>query len=127
MASSYADVFRHGKPETPWPKLMSSNYLSNLHAKFWGKSINQDESEWRQREADQLKEIHVLPGSFVLDLGTDQIMSTSTWVPREYIQLYDRCNEHCNKVIRLGSRPPSVVVTGHPGIGKSLLPMSLSV
>jgi len=121
MASSYADVFRHGKPETPWPKLMSSDDLSNLHAKFWGKRIDQDELEWRQRQADQLKENHVLPGSFVLNLGTDQIVSSSTWIRREYIQLYDRCNEHCNKAIRLGSRPPSVVITGHPGIGKLLL------
>jgi len=121
--SSYANVFIPGEPQPLWPKLQTCPWLSELHAKFWGKNIHQDELGWQHslRQADQLKESTVLPGSFVLNIGTNHITSSNTWIRRDYLQLYDHCDKHCKRVIKNGSRPPSVVITGHPGIGECIL------
>lgn len=39
--ASYADVLKP-EPQPLWPKLQDFLWLSKLHAKFWGKSIDHD-------------------------------------------------------------------------------------
>ena len=119
------------KPETPWPKAHALDPLSRLNAKFWGKGIDQDESKWlkgqsggRPTAAIDIDGSEVVTGPpdsgcFVLDI--EMIESVSRlWVRKDYIQIYDRCDKHCNDVINMShcDLPPSAVITGHPGIGK---------
>lgn len=96
-----------------------------LHAKFWAKSIDVDRSEWENKQGGQPMEIEgndVGPGCFLLDLGVEYFESSRLWVRKDYIRLYDGCNNYFNKFINLTIPAPSVVITGQPGVGVCFLP-----
>lgn len=70
--SPYAHVFLPGEPMTPWLQLHTASSLSLLHAKFWGKSIDEDRAKWENEQGGEFMEIKgsdVGSGCFVLDLG----------------------------------------------------------
>ena len=121
-SSPYAHVFQPGEPGTPWDKLSASDPSppSMLHAKFWAKSIDEDRSEWEKEQGGEPTEIEgsdVGPGCFLLDLGIESFAFSRLWVRKDYIRLYDVCNTYFNEIINLHVPPPSVVITGQPGIG----------
>ena len=126
----YAYVFEPPYPKTPWLKLEDSEPLSQLYAKYWGRPIQGDEPELQTPSEGQPMEDHedkseVGPGCFILNLGIKPFSITRLWIRRDYIRLYERCNEHDNDVreseLQLEGAPriaPSVVITGQPGIGE---------
>jgi hypothetical protein len=113
-----------------WIPLTSDDPQYQLHAKFWGK---ESEEEREQRRAfsegesmqvdDRNMENEMGPGCYVLDIGVDTIgCSQQIWIRQDYIRIYEHCERYYLKVANIKSpRPPSVVITGQPGIGKCFL------
>jgi hypothetical protein len=136
---SYSSVFEPGFPETPWHKLASKNPISEFHSKYWGQSIDQDESEWRAKQADDqptqptdnmaddqpaqptddmdVDERQPVLGCFSLNLDI-RLRPSRLWVREDYVRLYDRCDAYYNEAMGLVHNRPSVVITGQPGIGE---------
>jgi hypothetical protein len=118
----YAYVFRRILPTPPLKKLHRDEELSELHATYWGVSINDDESAWVQ-EHGQLVEndgSEITQGCFALKLQTNIPMASSAlWVRKDYWRIYDYCHSHCesarNDEMLL---PPIAIITGQPGIGR---------
>jgi hypothetical protein len=118
----YSYVFRNVLPTPPLPKLDRSEGLSKLHAKYWGKSINHDESAWVQ-EHGQLVEndgSEITQGCFALKLQPYiPMMASELCVRKDYWQIYDYCHSHCESTrADMRFRPPIVIITGQPGIGR---------
>ncbi|PPQ84750.1 LOW QUALITY PROTEIN: hypothetical protein CVT26_014689 [Gymnopilus dilepis] len=97
---------------------------------YWGRSIQQDEDEWRYRNRNARpasqsvleEEREDLDACFVLhfpllfqDLGLEK---QKILVRKDYICIYDAFEEW--EVCSIEDIASSVVVTGQPGIGKSL-------
>ncbi len=102
-----------------WSKLRDTHTLARLHRKFWLQSVQDGprnelmDVDGDEDEDDEEEEIG--PGCYVLDLGTPG--RSKVWIRKEYIRLYNYCNEYLES--RLNEQePPSVVITGQPGIGK---------
>lgn len=130
---SYDNVFSV-EPRTPWIKLADNEPLSQLHTKFWGRPIQDDEPELQmssegQPMDDSEDQSEVGPGCFTLELGISEIRIQKLWVRKDYIRIYEYCNSHYNEVwshpnpdSHLGANwkppmAPSIVITGQPGIG----------
>jgi len=124
-SSPYAHVFLEGEPEAPWPKLHAKHYLSELHAKCWGKDIREEMHQWQEKHStDQPMDTDQNDGllaNFALYFGIDSQKSTMwVWVRKDYALLYDHCTTYFNgsKIEPFGDGPPSIVIIGQPGIGK---------
>jgi hypothetical protein len=118
----YAHVFREGQPKKHWPKLEDDEVFSILLAKFWGKDIREEKRKWQETQ----------PGGHEMDIDTDEaaakfafffeidgLNASSMWVREDYMLLYDDCTAHfANPDIGDDSSPPSVIITGQPGVGK---------
>ena len=119
----YAHVFQTGQPKTPWSKLDDDECLSMLHEKYWGKNILEDMQQWQERQtgyqpvnADQS---NVSPANFALSFDIENLDPSGLWVREDYVLLYDHCTTYFNKPnIQSAPEPPSIVITGQPGIGK---------
>ncbi len=121
--STYGSIIP--QTETQWTKLDDTNALARLHRKFWPRGetqnelMNVDEDEYTEEDEDEDEEIG--PGCYVLDLGVPELGRSMLWIRKEYIRLYKYCNEYLES--RRGAQlPPSVVITGQPGIGKRSTP-----
>ena len=117
--------------------------LAQLHAKFWGKSMAEEEEQWRraqprtptiggelgdedqdgdermdedQGERTDLED-DILPGCYVLDIGID---CSRIWVRAEYIRMYNFLESYYHEVTRKPGPAPGAVLTGQPGIGEFL-------
>src|SRR5437588_5287066 len=93
---SYAHVFPCQLPRPPLLKLDDRASLSKLHAKFWNRSIDEDESTWA-RAHDQLMdtdESDIVRGCFPLEINIDNFRISKLWFRKDYIRIYDRCNSH---------------------------------
>ncbi|KAH8996620.1 hypothetical protein EDB92DRAFT_1793737 [Lactarius akahatsu] len=58
------------------------------------------------------------PGCFIFKFGIPGIWRSELLVRKEYIRLYEYCDKYLESR-RNNQKPPSVVITGQPGIGKS--------
>ncbi|KAH9176554.1 hypothetical protein EDB89DRAFT_1846054 [Lactarius sanguifluus] len=94
-----------------------------LHRKFWlqklqdvpeNHSVNLD----RDDKSDECEGDETGPGCFILKLGIPGIWRSELLVRKEYIQLYEYCDKYLESRRNMQT-PPSVVITGQPGIGKS--------
>ncbi len=119
-----------------WSKLRDINPLAQLHAKFWRKSMADE--EWRRPQksvgdspggvTDESMDVDVDddeigPGSYILDIGIKGLSYSKIWIRADYIRIYDYCNDHYNRSMSIfllsnKKEAPSVVITGQPGIGK---------
>ncbi|KAH8994357.1 hypothetical protein EDB86DRAFT_2926188 [Lactarius hatsudake] len=106
-----------------WCMLDDTHVLAMLHDKCWAKSMEDEEEEWRKAQpenelmnADEDGDV-IGPGCYILDLGIPGLGRSKLWIRKEYIQLYDFCEKYLDSC--RGEEPPSVVITGQPGIGKS--------
>ena len=118
--SPYAHVFQTGQPKTRWPKLDDDESLSMLHDKCWGKDISDERRKWlgTQSRGHQMDTDETSAG-FALYLDIKALNQGSMWVREDYVLLYNDCTAHFNDPMVLsGSKPPSVVITGQPGVGK---------
>ena len=117
-----------------WAQLPDSDQLARLHGKFWGVSMQDEETKWRKTQPNeeplnvdvdnQKPEEHekveddIGPGSYILTLGIPGIEVSQLWVRQEYIRAYDYCEKYLDACIK-ATLTPSVVLTGQPGIGAS--------
>jgi hypothetical protein len=127
--------------------------LALFHAKFWGKSMAEEERDWRNTQLPisaiggefgdedhgdkRMDEIgddvmdegtgtdlddDIIPGCYMLDIDIDQwedLPSQRIWIRADYIRIWDELTDHYNTYPSKG-RAPAAVLTGQPGIGKSL-------
>ena len=119
--STDSHVFLPDEPEPDWPKLRESSLLSNLHAKFWGVDIYEDELKWLKTQPEgQLMDVdgsEVGPGCFALDLEISYLQASRLWIRKDYIRIYDECKKNYDRPRSGVPKPRSVVITGQPGIG----------
>ena len=131
--SSYANVFFE-EPRNPWLKLKNTS-LSIFHAKHWGKDICEERREWlgtqtrghqmdideNQMDTDEENQMSTdeTPAGFALSFDIKAFNLRSMWVRENYELLYNDCTSYFNdpKVLS-ASKPPSVVITGQPGVGE---------
>ncbi|KAI9438109.1 hypothetical protein H4582DRAFT_1878695 [Lactarius indigo] len=73
--------------------------------------------EYEDGDEDEDEEDETGPG-YILNLGIPHIQRSVLWVRKEYIRLYGYCDKYLES-LRHEQMPPSVVITGQPGIGKS--------
>jgi hypothetical protein len=140
----------------PWHKNMDESWRSNsiprdhplhlLHAKFWGKSMADEEQEWVRSSNNQdgegrmrgfrndqdgddrtsedgderTDEYDIMPGCYLLEIGIDGLEYSKFWIRSDYIRAYDRVEEHFKTRAPTNNRPPAAVLTGQPGIGAFL-------
>jgi hypothetical protein len=126
---AYAYVFRNRKlPRPPLQKQGDDTYVSELHAKFWGVSINQDESEWVGAHGELAENdpegSEVVRGCFTLDFPSKGCTVSQLWVRKDYLRIYDSCDNHCQRALDKDSLPPIAVITGQPGVGECFSSMS---
>ncbi|EDR03255.1 uncharacterized protein LACBIDRAFT_307487 [Laccaria bicolor S238N-H82] len=60
----------------------------------------------------------IIPGCYMLDIGIDGLIS-KLWIRAEYIRVFNSVNAHYDEPSFVG-KAPCAVVTGQPGIGKSV-------
>ena len=110
-----------------------------LHVKFWGKSMADEEQKWRNAQsatpmegsrpgnecqggyepmdADVSEEgDDVIEGCCFLELDNEDLDISSIWIRAEYIRIYDALESCYQNAFK---RAPAVVITGQPGIGES--------
>ena len=114
------------EPWDLWEKLGDTEPLSQLHEKFWCKSMVEEQNAWREARKtvnrDEAKDKENVeqdedkedvyddddddddededvtgPCRYVLDIGIEGLIVTKLWVRAEYVRIYDYCAEHCEK------------------------------
>ena len=111
--------------------------LALFHKKFWGKSMKDEELEWRKSESQSAQiRIHkgeladaeddIISGCYVLDIGIPEIPVSRLWIRADYIRIFDFFQKWFDNYARPMARVPSGVLTGQPGIGESPHIASLS-
>jgi len=109
-----------GEPLEEMKFLYNNHPLAQLHSKFWGMSMEVEESEWRRTQTPYESQLEVHPGCYVLDIGIKHLPFLKVWIRAEYIRIFDYVERHYNHD-RVHNLAPSIVVTGQPGIGESLV------
>jgi len=148
--STLASIFLIKSDFKNWSKLDDDDrLLSQLHAKFWRKSMVEEEEEWRlnnpraaddgddedghddegghngdyDEDEDDLYEDEIGPGCYALDFGIENFERSKIWVRRDYLRIYKYCGKHHDKAKNFSGRvAPSVVISGHPGVGECSTP-----
>ena len=121
---SYAYVFRNRKlPRPPLQRQDDDTYVSELHAKYWGVSINQDESEWVASHGELVENdpdgSEVVRGCFTLNFLSGGRTVSQLWVRKDYLRIYDSCDHHCQFALDKETLSPTAIITGQPGVGES--------
>jgi hypothetical protein len=115
--------------------------LAQWHAKFWGKSMEDEEEKWRKEcspipevggepraqtqdrdecmDLDEDVDDDIISGCYALDIDVEAKAARlpSIWIRADYIRIYDALEEHYNTIVNL-PWTPGAVVTGQPGIGQ---------
>jgi len=131
-----ADVVKFASYAQTWHKVDDDSRFSKFHAKFWGKSMVDEEREWlnlKTQSSDHSMDDDVImddgydedtdadgddEGCYELDISPNPVSDVSTiWIRADYIRIfnytesaYDICYEH--------RKAQAVVYTGQPGIGE---------
>jgi len=83
---------------------------------------DEDEDDYDEDE-DDYYEFEIGPGCCALDFGIENFERSKLWVRRDYLQIYKYCGKHHDKAKNFSGRvAPSVVITGHPGVGECSTP-----
>jgi hypothetical protein len=138
QGSSFSSIVPAHAPT--WRRLRETEDLARLHAKFWRRSMEAEEREWRKTQLenepmavdvdecsggdttedtegddDEIDADEIDAGCYVLQIdisGLEEI-----WIRKEYIKLYNCCDDHLTHG-RQSMKPRSAVITGQPGIGE---------
>jgi len=138
-SSSLADVL---KAQT-FLKMDNDFPLTLFHAKFWGKSMKDEEEKWRntqtvsrgqrmdsdrdggkicgesENEDEDEGTDDIIPGCYNLDINIVNIPPSRIWIRADYIRIYDFFQSHYNEFAKPSmGQPPSAVLTEQPGIGE---------
>ena len=119
---AYAYVFSDTLPHTPLIELDAAHCLSQLHTKYWGVGTDQGETEWvgKHEQLLEIDESEVVRGCFALNLDVSCLMISKLWVCKDYIQIYDHCDQYCKDTYNKQNQHllSSVIITGQPGCGE---------
>ena len=131
---SFHDVFRDGEPTDSWGSLNDKQPLFRLRTNFWGKDICDEKRKWQERQTTgHPMDTDEAPANFAFETGVAAINVATIWVREDYVVLYDECNARFANARASESEdfedkdfedkdidgyPPSIVITGQPGIGK---------
>ena len=136
QGSDFASVVDSSEHLTPWQLLPESNPFAQLHAKFWGKDMADEEQRWRlsqptigvvegqdhdermDTDSEPSDGEEAIPGCYVLDIGVMRLGVSRLWINPDYIKIYDAIKDHYDYCTELQGRAPSVIVTGQPGTGE---------
>jgi len=109
-----------------WTRLDDIEPLGKLHTRFWGIPITRhvqqqssDPSEGEDKHTDMSEEDDT-KGGYVLEIHNAAIHMKRIWVRAEYIRIYDFLVDYYNKKTAYKGIAPAAVVTGQPGIGKTV-------
>ena len=119
-----------------WVRLTNSDQLAQLHGKFWGVNMQDEETMWRETQPEEeplnveddnqkpeeheKEEDDIGPGSYILtlDIPNMPLEVSQLWIRQEYIRVYDFCEKYLEACIP-ANLTPSVILTGQAGIGSS--------
>jgi hypothetical protein len=124
VSESLDSVFR--RKCTSWSMFEDNHNLSQLHAKFWGKKIEDEARQWRELHPDVKVDNDNDIGSdcYSLDLGVG-LRRSKLWVRQDYIRIYYYCNKRYERgPTSVTQTARSVVITGQPGVGVFLSPVA---
>lgn len=112
VVSSTPDVLRlwHSNKVT-----YTNHVFVALFEKYWGKSIEDEEAQWRKSAGT----MDVDDSNFVLDFSIEGIHPSKDLVRLDFIRIYDELEKWLIRKA-MGSIAPSALPTGQPGIGKSV-------
>jgi hypothetical protein len=81
-----------------------------------------DDDDYDEDEDDYYEE-EIGPGCYALHFGIENFERSKIWVRRDYLRIYKYCVKHHDKAKTFSGRvAPSVVITGHPGVGECSTP-----
>jgi hypothetical protein len=119
--------------EIQWVPLPNHDKLVQLHSKFWGENMQNEETKWRETQLekeptnidvdnqtpeDVQEEDDIGPGSYILAIDIPGMGVPHLWVRQEYIRVYKFCEEYFDSR-KEADLTPFVILTGQPGIGES--------
>jgi hypothetical protein len=141
---SLASVFRSGKKI--WTILPDDEPLAQFHRKFWGTSMFEEETAWRNAQlqtshgghgeaspggnqrmdedeenasdAGEAEDDDFIPGCYFLKLGINDL-PYGILIRALYIRIYDACRDYFDEPLGPDNQTPSMVLSGQPGIGES--------
>jgi hypothetical protein len=122
-----ASLFLDADAATLWStgKLKDNHRFSQLHSKYWGERIEDEAERWRELNPivnDPTNDIGA--GCYALNLGFG-FLPSKLWVRQDYVRVYDYCcRRYAEGPTTAGKIPRSVVITGQPGIGAFLSPIT---
>ena len=137
--SDFTSVVRVTERLGAWPKLGGDECLSQLHTKFWGKSMQVEELEWKKSQRpipavgdelgseDQLMHVDfdvsdvgddVIPGCYVLNIGISGLERSKIWIRADYIRVYNFLETIDDGTSKAEDMAPGAIITGQPGIGE---------
>jgi hypothetical protein len=133
-----AEVVQFHSTTEPWKKLDIEDRLSRFHAKFWGKSMDDEEREWLDLNAhsrddstddgddegtgdtdtDTDEDGELIPGCFELEISPNPFLDVSNiWIRADYIRVYEYAEARYDLCYRR-RKAQAVVITGQLGIGE---------
>ena len=111
------------------------------HAKFWGKSMEDEEQEWRNAQPptvsvqgsglgdDKPMDVDTsegedldddfIKGCYSLEIGIKRLRISRVWIRAEYIRIYNALEAYYQKRPSISNQALAAVITGQPGIGGS--------
>jgi hypothetical protein len=121
--ASLASVVRN----QTWKAEDDETSLALFHKRFWGKSMNDEESEWHRsqiridQDQDEITDMDddIIPGCYVLDISIPGMQVSHLWIRADYIRVFNFFQTFYDDYARPMAKVPSCVLTGHPGIGES--------
>jgi hypothetical protein len=121
-------------------KLSSESELQpyQFHNMFWGKSMADEEQEWRDAQGtglgnerqggDEAMDVDVsvevdgdddiIEGCYFLEIGIEGFQLPRIWIRAEYVRIYNALEDR-HRTPYYPPLAPAVVITGQPGIGES--------
>ncbi|KAH9971185.1 hypothetical protein BGW80DRAFT_1322517 [Lactifluus volemus] len=114
---SLASVITMVHPSGPWMTLDDSESLTQLHKQLWGAPLRpQEQAGFVEKESTSNCT------GFVLSIDNPIIpfAGKSIWVREEYIRIFNFLEGYYAERTVSHGMAPAAVVTGHPGIGKSI-------
>jgi hypothetical protein len=135
-----AEVVQFSRISQPWDKVDDNHRFSEFHAKFWGKSMDDEEREWLDLNAhsrddstdddviiddgddgdtDTDEDGELIPGCFELEISPNPVLDdvSKIWIRADYIRVYEYAEARYDLCYRR-RKAQAVVVTGQPGIGE---------
>jgi hypothetical protein len=102
-ASSLDSIISDPECIEKWRRLSDSHPLAQLHAKFWGKDLAEEEEAWRAKQQstsdpsddESEDDDDITSGCYVLDIDNYDMSMKSIWVRVSAFTLGENYSKHC--------------------------------